>query len=139
SPFEIQERLEKILSEYQNTVKELTRLEALHYVKPNSSLTFVNFSENDNPGEPGEVIDWWEWRKQCGVILSLPKTFYQKLWDLLERCHGVVIGDRYNMRSRLDSHYVQGAMTRGERSFALLIDGMLNEVYAPEYRYLTVE
>lgn len=139
SPFEIQERLEKILSEYQNAVKELTKLETLHYVKPDSDLTFVNFPESDDPGEPGEVIDWWEWRKQCGVILSLPKQFYQKLWDLLERCPGVVIGDRYNARSRLDAHYVQGAMTRGERTFALLIDGMLNEIYAPEYRYLTVE
>jgi phosphorylase kinase alpha/beta subunit len=100
---------------------------------------FINFSDNDDPARPEEIDDWLEWRKQSGTILALPKSFYRKLWRLLDCSRGLVLGDRYNIRSRLDTAYIQGAMTEDERSFALLVDGMLNEIHAPEYRYLTVE
>ncbi len=139
SPYEIQKRLKSLLSHYQKADIEYSNLQALHYVKPDSDLVFVSFSEVDDPNKPEEVVDWLEWRKQAGIILSTPEHFYGKLWDLLGRCSGIVIGDRYNFRNRLDTQYIHGAMTRDERSFALLVDRILNEIYAPEYRYLMIE
>ena len=137
SPYEIKVRLQTMLGHYQKPAKP--HLQTLHYVKPGSDLVFVNFSESDDPSKPDAEQDWLSWRKQSGTILSMQKRFYKQLWELLGSCNGVVIGDRYNYRNRLDTHYVQGAMTPGERSFALLVDRMLNEIPAPEYRYLTIE
>ncbi len=139
SPFDIQLRLRSLLGEYQNTVDKVAKLEALHYAKPNSDLIFVNFSESDNPEKPNEVANWKEWRKQGGLIQRLPKNFYQRLWGVLSRCKGIVIGDKYNVRRRLETAAIHGAMTPGERSFALLVDQMLGQIYAPEYRHITIE
>ena len=139
SPYAVQTRLQDLLANYKKSVTTLDAVEALHYVKQDSDLTFVNFSETDNPEKPATITDWLEWRKHNGTILGMTQDFYEKLWNMLDRCKAVVIGDRYNSRSRLDTEYIHGAMTGGERSFVLLVDGLLNEIYAPEYRYLTIE
>ncbi len=139
SPYCVKQRLEALLSHYQKATVRFNGIQTLQYVKSNSDLVFINFTEQDNPKIPDKLTDWQEWRRQSGTIVGLPGTFYQKLWLLLGRCKGIVIGDRYNWRSRLDTDYIFGAMTKGERSFALLVDGALNEIHSPEYRYLIIE
>ena len=139
SPYCIQQRLELVLSHYQKAAERFSEIGRLQYVRPDSDLVFLNFTEDDDPEKPEQVTDWQEWRRNSGTIAGLPGSFYVKLWKLLACSKGVVIGDRYNIRSRLDSAYIIGAMTAGERSFALLVDSVLSGIYSPEYRYLTIE
>lgn len=139
SPYRIKQQLEKLLSHYQEATVRFNEIQRLQYVKSGSDLVFINFSAQDNPRKSSELTDWQEWRRHSGTIAGLPKAFYEKLWLLLGRCKGIIIGDRYNYQSRLDSDYIFSAMTKGERSFALLVDGALSEIHAPEYRHLIIE
>ena len=139
SPYELKNRLIDLLGHYQKSVLEFNDLQSLPYVMRGSNLVYLNFSEKDDPAALDEVIDWLEWRRQSGDVMVLPKILYEKLWLLLSCCRGIVLGDRYNYRTKLETRYIRGAMTQDERSFVLLVNSMLNEIVAPEYRYITVE
>lgn len=82
--------------------------------------------------------EWAQWRKQTGLVGLLPSGFYEKVWHLLTRCEGLVIGDKYSVKSRMGSELTLET-TAGERSFDLRIDNLLQGIDAPDYRQLNIE
>ncbi|XP_020794436.2 phosphorylase b kinase regulatory subunit alpha, liver isoform isoform X1 [Boleophthalmus pectinirostris] len=90
------------------------------------------------PGE-GQLIwedrqgQWLRRRRLDGAINRVPTGFYQKVWKILQKCHGLSI-DGYVLPSSTTSE-----MTAGEIKFAVQVESVLNHVPQPEYRQLLVE
>uniref|UniRef100_A0A672G205 Phosphorylase b kinase regulatory subunit n=1 Tax=Salarias fasciatus TaxID=181472 RepID=A0A672G205_SALFA len=94
-----------------------------------------------SPVGPGPVGLHWEekqgqWlrrRRLDGAINRVPMGFYQKVWKILQKCHGLSI-DGYVLPSSTTRE-----MTAGEIKFAVQVESVLNHVPQPEYRQLLVE
>ncbi|CAL8350975.1 unnamed protein product [Merluccius merluccius] len=92
-------------------------------------------------GDPGDAQFSWEekqgqWlrrRRLDGAINRVPMGFYQKVWNILQKCHGLSI-DGYVLPSSTTRE-----MTEGEIKFAVQVESVLNHVPQPEYRQLLVE
>ncbi|CAL8246317.1 unnamed protein product [Lota lota] len=92
-------------------------------------------------GDPGDMQLSWEetqgqWlrrRRLDGAINRVPMGFYQKVWKILQKCHGLSI-DGYVLPSSTTRE-----MTEGEIKFAVQVESVLNHVPQPEYRQLLVE
>jgi phosphorylase kinase alpha/beta subunit len=68
----------------------------------------------------------------------VPPAFYPQVWQLLNHCQGLIIGDKLERRNRLDRELV-AEMTAGEKNFALKVEHLLNKIVAPEYRHVNIE
>ncbi|KAK7912767.1 hypothetical protein WMY93_012978 [Mugilogobius chulae] len=90
------------------------------------------------PGE-GQLVwedrqgQWLRRRRLDGAINRVPTGFYQKIWNILQKCHGLSI-DGYVLPSSTTRE-----MTAGEIKFAVQVESVLNHVPQPEYRQLLVE
>ena len=82
--------------------------------------------------------DWDEWGKTTGSVVRLSPQFYRDIWNLLTRCSGLVIGDKYSLGNRISAEITHDS-TAGESSFAFLIEGELNNIDSPAYRQLNIE
>jgi phosphorylase kinase alpha/beta subunit len=100
----------------------------------NSSLTSKDRDANYQP-----ETDWWQQRQRDGGLNRTPKGFYPKVWQIMQHCKGLVIGDKLDRRNRLDSEIILAEMTAGEKNFALRIEHLLNKIQAPEYRQVNTE
>ncbi|KAM4701618.1 phosphorylase b kinase regulatory subunit alpha, liver isoform [Discoglossus pictus] len=76
---------------------------------------------------------WLRRRRLDGAINRVPMGFYQKVWNILQKCHGMSI-DGYVLPSSTTRE-----MTAGEIKFAVQVESVLNHVPQPEYRQLLVE
>uniref|UniRef100_A0A4W6CH36 Phosphorylase b kinase regulatory subunit n=1 Tax=Lates calcarifer TaxID=8187 RepID=A0A4W6CH36_LATCA len=76
---------------------------------------------------------WLRRRRLDGAINRVPVGFYQKVWKILQKCHGLSI-DGYVLPSSTTRE-----MTAGEIKFAVQVESVLNHVPQPEYRQLLVE
>ncbi|XP_058256403.1 phosphorylase b kinase regulatory subunit alpha, liver isoform isoform X3 [Hemibagrus wyckioides] len=76
---------------------------------------------------------WLRRRRLDGAINRVPMGFYQKVWKILQKCHGLSIAG-YVLPSSTTSE-----MTEGEIKFAVHVESVLNHVPQPEYRQLLVE
>ncbi|XP_075450408.1 phosphorylase b kinase regulatory subunit alpha, liver isoform isoform X4 [Ascaphus truei] len=76
---------------------------------------------------------WLRRRRLDGAINRVPMGFYQKVWNVLQKCHGLSI-DGYVLPSSSTRE-----MTAGEIKFAVHVESVLNHVPQPEYRQLLVE
>ncbi|XP_070824149.1 phosphorylase b kinase regulatory subunit alpha, liver isoform isoform X2 [Chaetodon trifascialis] len=76
---------------------------------------------------------WLRRRRLDGAINRVPVGFYQKVWKILQKCHGLSI-DGYVLPSSTTRE-----MTTGEIKFAVQVESVLNHVPQPEYRQLLVE
>ncbi|KAM8975758.1 phosphorylase b kinase regulatory subunit alpha, liver isoform 2-T2 [Pelodytes ibericus] len=76
---------------------------------------------------------WLRRRRLDGAINRVPMGFYQKVWNVLQKCHGLSI-DGYVLPSSTTRE-----MTAGEIKFAVHVESVLNHVPQPEYRQLLVE
>ncbi|XP_049457783.1 phosphorylase b kinase regulatory subunit alpha, liver isoform isoform X3 [Epinephelus fuscoguttatus] len=76
---------------------------------------------------------WLRRRRLDGAINRVPMGFYQKVWKILQKCHGLSI-DGYVLPSSTTRE-----MTEGEIKFAVQVESVLNHVPQPEYRQLLVE
>ncbi|PIO35166.1 hypothetical protein AB205_0076970 [Aquarana catesbeiana] len=103
---------------------------------------------------------WLRRRRLDGAINRVPMGFYQKVWSLLQKCHGLSI-DGYVLPSsstREDTYLPKAddstpadfrtsyrvlplpfVMTACEIKFAVHVESVLNHVPQPEYRQLLVE
>lgn len=98
---------------------------------------------------------WLRRRRLDGAINRVPVGFYQKVWKILQKCHGLSI-DGYVLPSsttrEVCSRWERGPvlnatdvicfslqMTAGEIKFAVQVESVLNHVPQPEYRQLLVE
>ncbi|CAN9507182.1 unnamed protein product [Ophioblennius macclurei] len=91
------------------------------------------------PGPMGQLQweekqgQWLRRRRLDGAINRVPMGFYQKVWTILQKCHGLSI-DGYVLPSSTTRE-----MTAGEIKFAVQVESVLNHVPQPEYRQLLVE
>lgn len=76
---------------------------------------------------------WLRRRRLDGAINRVPTGFYQRVWKILQKCHGLSI-DGYVLSSTTTAE-----MTAGEIKFAVRVESVLNHVPQPEYRQLLVE
>ncbi|XP_051869262.1 phosphorylase b kinase regulatory subunit alpha, liver isoform-like [Pristis pectinata] len=76
---------------------------------------------------------WLRRRRLDGAINRVPMGFYEKVWKLLQKCHGLSI-DGFVLPSSTTRE-----MTPQEIKFAVHVESVLNRVPQPEYRQLLVE
>ncbi|KAJ8253159.1 hypothetical protein GJAV_G00209770 [Gymnothorax javanicus] len=76
---------------------------------------------------------WLRRRRLDGAINRVPMGFYQRVWKILQKCHGLSIAG-YVLPSSTTRE-----MTEGEFKFAVHVESVLNHVPQPEYRQLLVE
>ncbi|MBN2872476.1 MAG: hypothetical protein JXJ30_06170 [Halothiobacillaceae bacterium] len=123
------------------------RLEALHRQdQGDASLARVHAHRIDTlPGDLGETgeperrLDWYLRREIEGAMSRLPEKFYRGVWAFLGHVPALVVGNRFDARSVIDSQLYRGQYTAGEHNFALAVEHRLNRIEAPEYRQLTIE
>ena len=135
SPQALQQRLKNVINSYKETQADMLSLEALK-----TSETSFNEAQLDQTKQfDTRVADWTKWRLQFGALNRMPADFYDQVRYILNHCQGIVLGDKFNSSNQIDSSLVLGSMTAGEPAFALLIESLLNDIPAPDYRHLTLE
>ncbi|MBN2897028.1 MAG: glycoside hydrolase family 15 protein [Campylobacterales bacterium] len=135
SPHSIYERLRAVFLDFGWEIAQMRHREHLH----GSGFESIDAIKTAPLlGVDADVEDWAQWRSHAGMIGRLPSGFYKDIWHLLQRCKGLVIGDKYSAQTRIGSELTLDA-TAGERSFELRIDTLLQGIEAPEYRQLNIE
>ncbi|KAL7375039.1 hypothetical protein ABVT39_011015 [Epinephelus coioides] len=76
---------------------------------------------------------WLRRRRLDGALNRVPVGFYQKVWKILQKCHGLSI-EGFVLPSSTTRE-----MTPGEIKFSVHVETVLNRVPLPEYRQLLVE
>ncbi|XP_065585364.1 phosphorylase b kinase regulatory subunit alpha, skeletal muscle isoform isoform X4 [Cyrtonyx montezumae] len=76
---------------------------------------------------------WKRRRRLDGALNRVPFGFYQKVWKVLQKCHGLSV-EGFVLPSSTTRE-----MTPGEMKFAVHVESVLNRVPQPEYRQLLVE
>jgi phosphorylase kinase alpha/beta subunit len=133
SPSEIQRRLRDVLGDYDHKSRLALREEALPLQQGVlASVTTV-------PVTNAPASGWLRYRQREGALNRVPPGFYPSVWKLLKHCKGLIIGDRLDVRNRLDSSLILSEMTAGEKNFALWIEMLLNKMDAAKFRQLTIE
>uniref|UniRef100_A0A8K9WWZ5 Phosphorylase b kinase regulatory subunit n=1 Tax=Oncorhynchus mykiss TaxID=8022 RepID=A0A8K9WWZ5_ONCMY len=111
--------------------------EYLHQGSPTgpSQMSNSGYSISSNVTSPRSTRQgqWLRRRRLDGAINRVPMGFYQKVWKILQKCHGLSI-DGYVLPSSTTRE-----MTEGEIKFAVHVESVLNHVPQPEYRQLLVE
>ena len=135
APSKILGLLREVMSSFSHQLEDLHEQEKLKAsglptVKPEPGTRVIELEE--------DVTDWNHWRQKKGGLIRLSTDFYKAVWQVLSRCSGLVIGDKYSLGSRIGSEITHDS-TPGERSFALLIEGELNNIESPAYRQLNIE
>lgn len=133
APYGIYDTLRFIFKSYSQEVKELKELEnfcVLGAENLDISLPKTN--------EPSEISDWVLWREKLAMIGTLSDSFYKDIWNILQQCNGIVIGDKYSTQSRIGSELTLES-TVGERNFELKIDSLLQGIAIPIYKKLNIE
>jgi phosphorylase kinase alpha/beta subunit len=139
APYQLSQMLQETLEDYGSSQTQLGEVETLHYDCPQRQLSSARFPSSMNPADRGDTADWYEWREQQGSVGRENEAFYNGVWSLLPHCHGLIIGEKINSKSRIDSEITLAQMTRGEQTFKLYVNHLLNKIQAPVYRQLTVE
>lgn len=85
-----------------------------------------------------QIDDWAFWRKESGMFSRFSSRFYKSIWYMLQQCEGIVIGDKHNVKNRMNSELTLD-VTAGERSFELRIDNLLQSIERSDYRHLNIE
>jgi phosphorylase kinase alpha/beta subunit len=141
SPSDIQSRLTKVLKDYAEAAKLLKKQEALH-LKPGVDVEWhpdVPKAQATAGSSSAPPSGWLDHRRRGGALGQVPAGFYPGVWETLQHCSGLVIGDKLERRNRMDSAPLLAEMTPGERNFALCVEHLLVKIDAPEYRHLTIE
>jgi len=142
SPFEVKTQLTEVLKGYSVLDNLLFQQESLHLrqqqtiqwvVSPTAKATEATIEQNT------DSTDWWQYRQREGALNRVPKGFYPNVWQVMQHCKGLVIGDKLDRRNRLDSELILAEMTPGEKNFALQVEHLLNKIQAPEYRQVNIE
>jgi phosphorylase kinase alpha/beta subunit len=135
SPFEIKQRLRKVLVGYEEHNRELQQQESLSMQLGDKITWIIQPDSNEAEEQPG---NWGHKRHLQGMVNRVPKNFYPRVWTLLGHCKGLVIGDKLERRNRLEGSIVE-EMTAGEKNFALQVEHLLNKITAPQYRQVNIE
>ncbi|MBW4464052.1 MAG: glycoside hydrolase family 15 protein [Pegethrix bostrychoides GSE-TBD4-15B] len=136
NPFEVKQRLSRVLAGYDSLDQALLQQESLR-IRQQEAIEWVIAPEA--AAKTTTATDWWQQRQRDGSLNRVPSGFYPKVWQVMQHCRGVVIGDKLDRRNRLESEIILAEMTPGEKNFALRIEHLLNSIQAPEYRQVNIE
>ncbi|ANE56941.1 glycoside hydrolase family 15 protein [Methylomonas sp. DH-1] len=138
-PHQVATLAQETLEDYNNSENQLGQVETLNYEGPQRDLAAARFPETMDPKDRAGAEDWYAWREQQGSVGRENEAFFSGLWSLLHHCKGLMVGEKYNSKRRIDSEMMLAQMTAGEQTFRLHINHILNKIQAPVYRQLSVE
>ncbi|XP_018309444.1 probable phosphorylase b kinase regulatory subunit alpha isoform X3 [Mycetomoellerius zeteki] len=141
SPFEMKNLLHHIMSGKEFAISSVGRgnfsvisCKSSRVSKKSQIGGFLSADQNvDNEAEADRQGQWLRRRRLDGALNRVPRDFYPRVWQVLEKCHGLAIEGRV-----LPQNLTQ-EMTSGELKFALAVETVLNTIPQPEYRQLVVE
>lgn len=141
SPFEMKNLLHHIMSGKEFAISSVGRgnfsvisCKSSRVSKKSQIGGFLSPDQVDNgEAEPDRQGQWLRRRRLDGALNRVPRDFYPRVWQVLERCQGLAIEGRV-----LPQNLTQ-EMTPGELKFALAVETVLNTIPQPEYRQLVVE
>ncbi|XP_011702818.1 PREDICTED: probable phosphorylase b kinase regulatory subunit alpha isoform X3 [Wasmannia auropunctata] len=141
SPFEMKNLLHHIMSGKEFAISSVGRgnfsvisCKSNRVSKKSQIGGFLSADQNvDNEAEADRQGQWLRRRRLDGALNRVPRDFYPRVWQVLEKCHGLAIEGRV-----LPQNLTQ-EMTSGELKFALAVETVLNTIPQPEYRQLVVE
>ena len=148
APREVRRRLRRLLQGEERRLGELVARQERLALAEGATETAVRptgagASADPAAPAPDERAEpaggWWRWRQREGSLARLPDGFARRVWGLLTRCEGLVIGDKLERRNRLDSRRLTSESTPGELNFALRVEHLLHKIPSAEYRQVTVE
>ncbi|XP_040178753.1 phosphorylase b kinase regulatory subunit alpha, skeletal muscle isoform isoform X2 [Rana temporaria] len=90
-------------------------------------------SSDDDGASDTRQGQWLRRRRLDGALNRVPIGFYQKVWAILQKCHGLSV-EGFVLPSSSTRE-----MTPGELKFSAHVESVLNRVPQPEYRQLLVE
>uniref|UniRef100_A0A665VUG2 Phosphorylase b kinase regulatory subunit n=1 Tax=Echeneis naucrates TaxID=173247 RepID=A0A665VUG2_ECHNA len=99
----------------------------LSLTEPRSNSDSIPVSKDTKQGQ------WLRRRRLDGALNRVPVGFYQKVWKILQKCHGLSI-EGFVLPSSTTRE-----MTPREIKFSVHVETVLNRVPQPEYRQLLVE
>ncbi len=138
-PHQLSQRVRETLEDYSDSETQLGKVETLHFDGGQCNPGAARFPDSMNPKHCGGAEDWYAWREQQGSVGRENEDFFAGVWDLLHHCKGLMVGEKYNSKRRIDSETMLAHMTSGEQSFKLHINHVLNKIQSPVYRQLSVE
>nr|KAF7439060.1 hypothetical protein H0235_001451 [Vespula pensylvanica] len=141
SPFEMKNLLHHIMSGKEFAISSVGRgnfsvisCKSSKVSKKSQIGGFLSPDQTDGgETEPDRQGQWLRRRRLDGALNRVPRGFYPRVWQVLERCQGLAIEGRV-----LPQNLTQ-EMTPGELKFALAVETVLNTIPQPEYRQLVVE
>ncbi|CAL9694147.1 unnamed protein product [Knipowitschia caucasica] len=110
---------------------DLDNIESGRYRLP--SIESLDIPESFPPVKDTRHGQWLRRRRLDGALNRVPVGFYQKVWKILQKCHGLSI-EGFVLPSSTTRE-----MTPGEIKFSVHVETVLNRVPQPEYRQLLVE
>jgi phosphorylase kinase alpha/beta subunit len=114
-----------VLEHYQDATDSLLQRELMQVTSDSSGMVRVNFDAGMDP-DLGDAGDWHEWRTAQGHLARFSDGFFEGVWDIVNQSRGLVIGDQWNPKLRLD-HKLCADMTRGEKLFRDRFTHILNK------------
>ncbi|MFT7560709.1 MAG: hypothetical protein ACI93R_002631, partial [Flavobacteriales bacterium] len=84
-------------------------------------------------------MNWFEWRAERGMIMSLEREFLEKVWQCLNQVPQLLLGDSNNHLCTINSESVTSSMTPGEEIFGRLIDDALAQLHPTYFKSAIVE
>lgn len=125
------------ISRLRSEMKQMNRRASADEQRCSTPSSPTGTSSTDSGGHHlgwGEQQGQWLRRRRLdGAINRVPVGFYQRVWKILQKCHGLSI-DGYVLPSSTTQE-----MTPCEIKFAVHVESVLNRVSQPEYRQLLVE
>jgi phosphorylase kinase alpha/beta subunit len=100
-------------------------------------MVMVQFDSSMDP-DLADAMNWHEWRSAQGNLGRYSEGFFEGVWDIVNQTLGLVIGDQWNPKLRLD-HRLCADMTRGEKLFRERVTHILNKTPSPDSLQLYTE
>ncbi|XP_071368185.1 phosphorylase b kinase regulatory subunit alpha, skeletal muscle isoform isoform X3 [Centroberyx affinis] len=110
---------------------DIENIESGRYRLP--SIESLDIPESGPVAKDTRHGQWLRRRRLDGALNRVPVGFYQKVWKILQKCHGLSI-EGFVLPSSTTRE-----MTPGEIKFSVHVETVLNRVPQPEYRQLLVE
>ncbi|XP_073330653.1 phosphorylase b kinase regulatory subunit alpha, skeletal muscle isoform isoform X2 [Pagrus major] len=110
---------------------DIENIESGRYRLP--SIESLDIPEGIPAAKDTRQGQWLRRRRLDGALNRVPVGFYQKVWKILQKCHGLSI-EGFVLPSSTTKE-----MTPGEIKFSVHVETVLNRVPQPEYRQLLVE
>uniref|UniRef100_H2M1Y9 Phosphorylase b kinase regulatory subunit n=1 Tax=Oryzias latipes TaxID=8090 RepID=H2M1Y9_ORYLA len=119
------------LSGVQSPSLDMENVESGRYRLP--SIESLDISDSIPTIKDTRHGQWLRRRRLDGALNRVPVGFYQKVWRILQKCHGLSI-EGFVLPSSTTRE-----MTPAEIKFSVHVETVLNRVPQPEYRQLLVE